>query len=197
MTIRKKRQHKFQLDINKDVEAWLHERIPILTKQRKFSQYVRDGLSLMIYFAEWGMTAQAVYDLFCELREGKKGKLYEMFPHLKEEHEQAAPPPAPPPPPDTSALERKIEQLTQLVLERGGESIPNTTNIYPQMSGLGGLQKMQPAAPKLATGKALNAPQFALPVFDDDDEQLPTLVTTKGSAPDAGINFLGGIMSLR
>lgn len=45
--------------------------------------------------------------------------------------------------------------------------------------------------------KALNAPTFALPTFDDEDDELPTLVTTKGSAPDAGINFLGGIMSLR
>jgi hypothetical protein len=44
--------------------------------------------------------------------------------------------------------------------------------------------------------KALNAPTFALPVFDDDDE-LPTLVTTKAMANDPGANFLGGIMGLQ
>ena len=46
--------------------------------------------------------------------------------------------------------------------------------------------------------KALKAPAtaFALPVFDDDDE-LPTLVTTKALANDPGANFLGGIMGLQ
>ena len=45
--------------------------------------------------------------------------------------------------------------------------------------------------------KALTAPTFALPVFDDEDEELPTLVTHQSSAPDPGINLLGGILSLQ
>jgi hypothetical protein len=44
--------------------------------------------------------------------------------------------------------------------------------------------------------KAMNAPTFALPVFEDDDEDLPTVITTKGTANDPGTNFLGTISGL-
>jgi hypothetical protein len=81
--IRKKRQHKFQLDINKSVDNWLHEWIPQLKAQHKFSQYIRDGLTLMFYFAEWGLAVQSVLDLFVQLRNGETDKLFEMFPHLQ------------------------------------------------------------------------------------------------------------------
>ncbi len=66
-TVRIKRTHKFQLDIHKDLESWLHEWIPILTQQRKFSQYVRDGLRLMI-----------------DLSAGNVDVLIELFPWVSE-----------------------------------------------------------------------------------------------------------------
>ena len=43
--------------------------------------------------------------------------------------------------------------------------------------------------------KALNAPTFALPVFEDDDE-LPTLVTGMRTSSSGVANLLGGITDL-
>ena len=48
----------------------------------------------------------------------------------------------------------------------------------------------QAAGPKL-----LNAPTFALPIFEDEDDELPTIVTHK-NGNDSGMNFLGGLFAL-
>jgi len=181
-----KRTHKFQLNINRDIEAWLHEWIPILTKERKFSQYVRDGLSIMIQIAEWGMSATSVLILLSELREGKRDKLYEMFPHLREDTQPAAPPPQPmPPAPNTTELAKEI--ATQIILQGGADKI------LMQSTG----QQMD--SNRTGQGaKMLTQQQFALPTFDDDEaETQEAIAVTKNTTQDSAANFLNAAMALR
>lgn len=175
-----KRTHKFQLNINKGAELWLHEWIPVLTLQRKFSQYVRDGLSLMIHFAEWGITAQSVYDLFIELRAGKIDKLIVMFPHLRERLTGQVTAPAPETPPSASikALQDQVEQLTQIILQ---QRLPDELHAA----------KAQPITGKqLGVGKVIAAPTFV----DDDltvefvEKEIDGMVFTK--------NLIGSAMGL-
>jgi len=75
--------------------------------------------------------------------------------------------------------------------------LPGGLNLIEQIQSI--LLQTRPLSPEIAgqhSGlKALNAPTFALPVFEDDDDDLPTVVTTKGN--DTSANFLGGLMGLR
>ena len=178
-----KRTHKFQLNINKGIESWLHERIPMLKEQKKFSQYVREGLSLMIYFAEWGITAQSVYDLFMELRSGQTNKLFEMFPHLQPNIGQVAPV-SQPPAPDTSELAKEI--ATQLILRGGKDTL--------QMIQ-GGQQPDSNRTGQL-TGKPLAAPQFALPNWDEEDD-TPTVIINKSNDMSSAANFVTALRSMQ
>ena len=161
---RRKKNHKFQLNVNKEGELWLHEWIERLTKSRKFSQYVRDGLRLMI-----------------DLSAGNLDVLIELFPWVSER--LTAVQPIAPAPVDNTDILRELQDLRQIVLER---SIPDTSNDYPQM---------QKAAPKL-TGKQLAAPQFALPVFDDDSE-LPTIITKGSTSVDSSLNFITALQHMQ
>lgn len=137
---RVKRNHKFQLNINKPFEAWLDEWIPVLKTQKKFSQYVRDGLQLMIQFAEWGMSAASVLSLVGELREGKTDKLFELFPHIQERVVQAAPTPQSPLS-DTESLAREI--ATQIILQGGKTGMEMVSNLMQPP-----IKVTVPAAPK-------------------------------------------------
>jgi len=62
--------------------------------------------------------------------------------------------------------------------------------------------KHQPVAPALApmgqgsTGKMLTAQQFALPTFDEDDDDAPTLVMSANTDTDASANFLTSFKAL-
>lgn len=73
----------FWLDTKKPDEAWLLENIPALKERRLFSRFIREGVSLMIHFNEWGMKAQEVHDLIASLRAGETEKLLTLFPHLR------------------------------------------------------------------------------------------------------------------
>lgn len=73
----------FWLDTKKPDEAWLLNAIPTLKERRLFSRFIREGVSLMIHFNEWGMKAQEVHDLIASLRAGETEKLLAMFPHLR------------------------------------------------------------------------------------------------------------------
>lgn len=158
--LRIKRTHSVQLDINKDVENWLHEWIEHLTKQRKFSQYVRDGLRLMI-----------------DLSAGNVDVLVELFPWIRERLTgQGSTPPESSS--DIQSLENKVEQLTQIILSQ---------NIG---------QVMQPSRVEQQTGKEIAAPKFDMPVFDDDDDDLPTLKLSTSSKNEAAGNFLRGLSGL-
>jgi len=92
--------------------------------------------------------------------------LFEMFPHLKDQFLPGG--------------VNLIEQIRSMLLET--HPMPLEPERVGQAVGL----------------KAMTTPAsaFALPVFDDDDEDLPTIITTKGTN-DAGANFLGGLMGLR
>lgn len=78
--------------------------------------------------------------------------------------------------------------------------IPGGLNLIEQIRAMLSQMPLLPPEPERvgqsAGLKALNAPTFALPIFEDDDE-LPTLITTKGSMNDPGTNFLGGVMGLQ
>jgi len=78
--------------------------------------------------------------------------------------------------------------------------IPGGLNLIEQIRGMLLQAPLMPPEPERvgqsAGLKALKSPTFALPVFEDDDEDLPTIITTKGTN-DAGANFLGGLMGLR
>lgn len=45
--------------------------------------------------------------------------------------------------------------------------------------------------------KALNTPTFALPTFDDEDDELPTLVTNKNNDVNAAANLISRALSLQ
>lgn len=169
-----KRTHKFQLDINKDVESWLHEWIEHLTKQRKFSQYVRDGLRLMI-----------------DLSAGNLDVLIELFPWVSERLAQGhgATPPTPQPPPVINQTELAKEIAAQIVLQGGVNPIEmRSTNTVATQE-----------APKVSTGqgtKQIPAPNFAMPVFDDDDDLSTVIVTTKNTNTISTQNFLRSLTGI-
>jgi hypothetical protein len=77
--------------------------------------------------------------------------------------------------------------------------IPGGLNLIEQIRGM--LLQAPPMPPETervgqAAGlKALKAPTFSLPVFEDDDDELPTIVTHK-NGNDAGMNLLGGLFGL-
>lgn len=191
---RKKRTHQIQLDINKNVDAWLHEWIPVLKTKHKFSEYIRDGLTLMFYFAEWGLSVVSVLAMLGEMREGKRDKMYEVFPHLRTESAEQGITPEPQPTPTTpdnskeieelrksnEQLQKMVEELTELVL-----SIRLNGGMVMQSTGQG--------KPKQLTLK-----QFELPKFeDDDDETQPAIAMTKNTSTSAISNFIGAAMALQ
>ena len=77
--------------------------------------------------------------------------------------------------------------------------IPGGFNLIEQIQSML-LQSHVPSAPEperagQASGlKAMKAPTFALPVFEDDDDDLPTIVT--GARASGVANLLGGITDL-
>lgn len=91
--------------------------------------------------------------------------LFEMFPHLKDQFIPGG--------------LNLIEQIRTMLLQA------------PQISPELELERVgQPAGLK-----ALNAPTFTLPVFDDDDE-LPTIVMTKNASTSGVSNLLGAFSDL-
>ena len=45
--------------------------------------------------------------------------------------------------------------------------------------------------------KLMKAPTFALPIFEDNEDDLPTIITHKDTQNNAANNFLKGLMSLQ
>lgn len=88
--------------------------------------------------------------------------LFEMFPHLKDQFIPGG--------------LNLIEQIQSMLLQ--SHSLPVQTE--PERAGQGiGL-------------KAMNAPTFALPAFDDEDDELPTIVTGKSNSDvNAAANLIG------
>lgn len=200
-----KRNHKFQLNINRGDELWLHEWIQILTKQRKFSQYVRDGLSLMIYFAEWGITAQSILELIDGFRQGSLMKLFELWPHFRVQFEQGQgnqqdiqPQSVPVVPPNSDTmkeideLRKSNEQLRQMVEDLTALVLAIKTNN-------GYLLQSEKPAPAATGPKLLTQQQFALPTFEDDDDETkpaPKIATKVNTSLDSSLNLVKQMMGL-
>ena len=99
------------------------------------------------------------------------------------------------------ALENNdLSVLFELFPHFKNQFVPDGLNLIEQIQTLFLNSQVLPPSSPVNTGagpKALNAPSFALPVFEDDDE-LPTLVTSKGNNNNfLGVyNLLGGIKDL-
>lgn len=98
--------HRFELDIRKAVEGDLDKEIRQLTMDRKFASTVRNALRLVI-----------------SLNAGDTSVLAELYPHLVTDMVGRGIPVATPP--DTSNLERKVDDLTDLIasLRKSGEYV--------------------------------------------------------------------------
>ncbi len=98
------------------------------------------------------------------------------------------------------ALENNdLSVLFELFPHFKNQFVPDGVSLMEQIQSLFlNSQVLPPASPanQGAGPKSLNAPTFALPVFEDDDE-LPTLVTMKKSSSNIARNFLGGIRDLQ
>ena len=70
---------EFWLDEKKPNEQWLLQNIPVLKSKWIFSRCMREGLELLIYFKEWSIKANDVYDLIVDLRAGNLDKLFSML----------------------------------------------------------------------------------------------------------------------
>jgi len=93
--------------------------------------------------------------------------------------------------------------LKEMFPDRAGQGqpmFPDTANIVQALDRLNNtMERIQVPVPQMvevvSTGKMLAAPKLDLPVFEDDDE-LPTIVTSKQSVNSAE-NLLKGLLSLR
>lgn len=154
-TTRYRLRYTFWLNhLNQDEER-VADTIEKLKNERSFATVVRDGIMIV-----------------SELREGRADLLFKLYPWIADLVK-----PTTPPPPDTSALERKIEQLERVILQQG---IPTNAPLVasPALKPTG----MQPIAGA--------SRKFDLPTFDDDDDDGATLVIKKSTNTDASMNFL-------
>jgi hypothetical protein len=74
----------------------------------------------------------------------------------------------------------------------GGVNLIDQIRSMLQESSLPAEMSVQPSGPKL-----MNAPTFALPIFEDNEDDLPTIITHKDTHNNAAHNFLKGIMGLQ
>ena len=133
-------------------------------------------------YCEWASEqrklAQWIRDglrLIGTLREGRVDVLIEMFPFVQ----QALVSSSSGSTSSTDDTDKRLERIEQLLLE-------NSQGTTYQMSGV--------SAPG---PKALNVPKFDLPAFDDDADDMDTLIIEKNSVKvDATANFLSSLTGL-
>ncbi len=146
----------FWLDDENERDYEVGQAIVSLKAQRKFVSTIRDGVRLIM-----------------DLRAGRTGVLFELFPHLESTLKPTAAPP-----PDNGKLEREIADLKRLITEQGGIAAPPAG--YPVMKPSGsGIQPL----------KGANAVQF--PTFEDDDTD--TVIIRRD--PNAGAAILSNFMN--
>lgn len=166
--IRQRFQYKFWLDAYVQAEYSLMETIEALKAERKFAVTMRNALRLII-----------------DLSSGNIDVLLELFPWVVERIGATQPAPvSQPPAPDTSELAKEI--ATQLILRGGKDTLQMIQGGQQQDSNRTGQ----------GTGKQLAAPQFALPVFDDDSE-LPTIITKGSTSVDSSLNFITALQHMQ
>ena len=113
--------------------------------------------------------------LICDLRKGRVDVLFQLFPWVKAEflagiqtQETAG----------EKALRQQLERLEKLLLEQGNTPIP------------------MPQLPASTGPKALDAPRFDLPAFDDEDD-LETILLQPDTRTDSAANFLNSVLNLQ
>lgn len=138
----------FQLDVRKPMEEWLRGEIKALTRRKKFSAYVRDGLRLMI-----------------DLSAGRTEVLCELFPWIEDRLHAA------PAQPDLSVL---LNQITQLQLQL--QQVQHAPLAAPSMNTFmlpepAVMEADTQTAATVNTGEDARK-QFAASImgYDDDDE---------------------------
>ena len=156
---RRRLMYNFWLDINKPEEEHIADTIEHLKSSRSFAKSVRDGIRLI-----W------------ELKQGKTGYLFELFPWLRSEITVSQPALATSHQPHVNAQLKRIEQL---LLE----------------------QSQTPALEaELDRGsiKRLDVGGFAPPSFEDEDD-LPSVTLRKAtsSGGNATQNFLNSLQALQ
>jgi len=171
---------EFWLDKDKPEEADLMTKIDELKARNKFASTMRKGVVLIP-----------------ALDEGDYETLVQMYPDVVERLLAAMvgqgivvvnTPPAPPEPSEEiKSLKEQINQLTDIVLQQHvGKEMQSTgqpavTNTKSSLNTLGqGLQKPIP-----------------LPVFEEDLDDLPTLVTMSNMSTDSSLNFVSQMRGLQ
>lgn len=144
----------FWLDLNKPDENLIAEMVADLKASKLFAKTIRDGIRLI-----------------CDLRAGRLGVLFELFPWVREEMEQGRVQQP------ITAIEAQLARLEKLMEQNGGVVVDANPQILTPTSG----------------SKPLVAPTFAMPQFDDNED---TLNFTQGSDIGYITNFLNQIKSL-
>lgn len=119
--------------------------------------------------------------LICDLRAGNISVLLELFPFVQAKLASQTVSSST----DNSDLKHEIETLKALLLR---STIPSM-GTSPRSIG---------PAPLIDGPKPLAAPKFDLPRFDEDeDNEAETLILTRDTSVDAGLNFLNSILALQ
>lgn len=119
--------------------------------------------------------------LICDLRAGNISVLLELFPFVQAKLASQTVSSST----DNSDLKHEIETLKALLLR---STIPSM-GTSPRSIG---------SAPLIDGPKPLAAPKFDLPRFDEDeDNEAETLILTRDTSVDAGLNFLNSILALQ
>jgi hypothetical protein len=159
---------EFWLDENKPNEQWLLDNIPMLKSKWVFSRCMREGLELLIHFRAWSIKAADVYELLLDLREGNLDKLLSMFPHLRAKLGSSGA--------EENELTKEVRRLQDLMLSISKGDTYATKSLVSAPTSVAGPKK-------------ITAPNFAMPVFEDDQ---PTLVFNKVTETENGssLNFI-------
>lgn len=161
-------RYTFWLDLHKEDERQIADQVTILKDNRTFAKTVRDGIRLIV-----------------DLQAGKVGVLLELFPFVRTMLATA----------QSSVIVQQtdqqwlLEQIEQLFHQSSSQAVlaidtPRVTARDVTASGGAG-------------PKALNVPKFDLPIFDDDDDDLDTLIVHKDSTTNSTQNFLNSLMNLQ
>ena len=99
------------------------------------------------------------------------------------------------------ALENNdLSVLFEMFPHLKNQFLPDGLNLIEQIQSMllqtRAMPSDQPAGQPVGL-KALNAPTFTLPTFDDEDDELPTLVMNKNNDVNAAANLISRALSLQ
>lgn len=168
--------HHFWLNLRFEAENTLNNQVQELKKQRKFAETLRNGLRLIL-----------------DLQAGSLSVLFELFPHLQERLEGQAPTPIPNPTLD------EIKSMLEIALaeKREGDKYLMQSQLQPKVAQHR-LAALPVPAGQGATGKTLGGfKPLDMPRFEDDGEDLPTIVTWQDTKTDSAKIFMQAMQSVQ